>query len=453
MFKLVSIILNNILEQKTTSAKLLNYFIESANIESKDKNNLEAYKQLGEYYINLDNSKSLQYFEKCNNYYSAYPLYSILLNNLKEYEQSQDIFERGVAKGYFDKESYIIYLNTLNKLNVELDKNISRLCKLLQMCFIGFMKGELYFLFEFLTLYKLITYKYFKVNGEMLFKCNIYYEFFQICENFLFTEENKGKVEKIKNVKNLQQSDYLEFLRVYGYLFYMGGNKEKLVEINKDNCNKCEHIFHMILEEKNLDQNLKSFCYIYLSKCLKKKINLMSGFSELGVFFRSMDTDLHKFEKNKKDMFNSINDIINKTSTYKYASSFFFKLGKMYNEGLGVKRNVFKAFSFFKLGAQSDSLGLTIEENIESLYRNKSCKKILDDKDFKAEANRWLDEKIEDKYTDDGCGICYANSPQNIFFPCLHYICCNDCVEMLYKRSKNPSCPFCRHPINHTVKV
>jgi len=322
------------------------------------------------------------------------------------------------------------------------------------MCFIGFMKGDLYFLFEFLNLYKLITYKYFKVNGQSLFKCNIYYEFFQICENFFYEPSVKGKIEKIKNVKILDKAEHRELLKVYGYLWYMGENQNKeAAEITKENCIKCEHVFDMIIEDKSSDDSLKAFCFLYLTRCRKKKINLLSDFTKLGIFFRSIDTELHKYEKSKKDLFKSINDIITNNKSYKYASNIFYLNAKMFNEGFGIKRNVFKAFSYYKLGAQNETLGLCLEENINSLYRNQCCKRKLQDRDFKQEADKWLDEKIENKYTDDGCGVCYSNSPQNIFFPCLHLICCNDCVEMLYKRSKNPKCPFCRHVISHTVKV
>ncbi len=84
-----------------------------------------------------------------------------------------------------------------------------------------------------------------------------------------------------------------------------------------------------------------------------------------------------------------------------------------------------------------------ISYSIYNSTKNVFCKRILDcfvKKDIK----KYLQEhenKIENKFKDEICSICYTNKVSKLFVPCKHSFC-DFCADKLKKNSKK--CPICR---------
>jgi hypothetical protein len=56
-------------------------------------------------------------------------------------------------------------------------------------------------------------------------------------------------------------------------------------------------------------------------------------------------------------------------------------------------------------------------------------------------------------YEDDSvrdCIICMSNEKNTVFATCGHYVCCEECSDVIYKTTRK--CPMCRNKIESVVK-
>ena len=179
------------------------------------------------------------------------------------------------------------------------------------------------------------------------------------------------------------------------------------------------------IEEQN---HIKAIEYLDKGNNITKKVyvkknNEFIKFNIKELMFSRKEITNDELIKAKKDLVKLYNSNIN----LKYQTVDCYIMGDNYFNGITTKKDEFNALNIYHYGHN-----IFCKTIVDCLIRNK-IKKLLNIHDHK------LDNKFKEKI----CYICYMNETNKIFIPCKHNFCSN-CVDMLEKDSK---CPICRSQI------
>ena len=194
--------------------------------------------------------------------------------------------------------------------------------------------------------------------------------------------------------------------RIKGFIYYFGFKNIEVQSMEK----AIEHFEKSSsLSERNFLKKENEY-FIYRAKQILNKAKKIS------------DQEIHEAKvKLGKVCFD------NKFNT-KYNLFDCFILGKIYWEGIGVKRD--------------ESIALMI---FRKTIAKKLCNGIIDAK-IKSQIKDFLkshDHDIVLQYKEKVCSICYDKPPNTVICPCKHSFC-STCVE---KFEENAKCPICRGEI------
>ena len=177
------------------------------------------------------------------------------------------------------------------------------------------------------------------------------------------------------------------------------------------------------LEEQNL---FKAIEYLdkgsnITNKIHEKKICEFIKYKIKEIMFDNQSITYDELIKAKKNLI----EYFYKNLNLKYQIIDCYIIGEDFLEGITTKKDEFISYSIY------------------NSTKNVFCKRILDCF-VKKNIKKYLQEhenKIENKFKDEICSICYTNKVRKLFVPCKHSFC-DFCADKLKKNSKK--CPICR---------
>ena len=428
---------HNIEEEKTNALSLLNYLAD-------EKGHLESHYKLGSLYRreikNLFNNKDLitsyKHFEVCYKlkYYKAYSDFALLLYQDNNINRCKQIMLEGMENGY-PKNLFLYYDIILSTLpDFHSMESISVLKKLLRLLIKDLACGNFFSIFEFIYLHNLI-----KLNYDHNFKLNTNY----IEEIYLIIDKlYKEKASLSDCYKELE----IEIILSLAYLNYIGFH-------GKRNLNFAEELFK---EAFKLGKNYtyKRFCQLYLFKLRKKMFDslvnepLDSTLEDSIILIKKceLDTARSKLTKTKNKLYKLYIESFKSSEMNSYSSSFFFYMGKIFEKGYGVEKNKIVAHHFYDQSFMYKPRNLG-SGSIIIYHQKEKSRIILQNEIFVNIENEIINLKVDSLIASNEkvCEICFSKYKQFIFFPCKHYVCCDECTDKILREMKN--CPLCRTKI------
>ena len=156
-------------------------------------------------------------------------------------------------------------------------------------------------------------------------------------------------------------------------------------------------------------------------KMFMKKLIEFIKYNVKELMYNNKYISIGELNKAKKDLIEFFYNNLN----LKYDIIDNYIIGEDFLEGITRKKDVASAFLIFN-SAQN-----VFTKNIIECFLKKEINKYLKD-------NK---NKIETKFNDEICCICYTNKVSKVFIPCKHYFC-DFCADKLVKELKK--CPVCR---------
>jgi hypothetical protein len=392
-----------------------------------EKGNKEAIYKLACFSISNDKDYAKKLFEelKLYKYYKCYNDYGkFLFEELNEKERALEIFKEGFENGnyYCFFCYYDAFLYTYDMKIFENGKNVEIIKLFLNILINDILIGGLFSYFEFFFLRK-ISLKHFKIDQKIIEEYDIYTV--ELCK-FL---SNIIKPENKKFLDNNFSKDIAEceFNLSYGYLKYLGING--IIEKNLDL--SFSHIKHSFKTSEN--RSYKRFCYSFIYKLRT-------------IFYQNKIIEEKKLLKSGKKLFDLYNISLQEGNLNDFSSSFYYYLAKLYEKGIGTKKDNYYAYIYYYQATQPPIKYLGTG-SIISYYRKYKTDKILLTNQFKMIIDDLNNIKISDDnegYGDGSiCPICYDKKRTCVIIPCKHKFCDN-CMEIL---KENKKCPLCRGKI------
>ena len=208
-------------------------------------------------------------------------------------------------------------------------------------------------------------------------------------------------VKKEKENENIKEDEYYLYT-IKGYMYYFG-----FKDIEEQN------LFKAI---EYLDKGSNTTNKIY-----EKKILEFIKYKIKELMFNNKLISHDELIKAKKELIQYFYQNLN----LKYQIIDCYIIGEDFFEGITRNKDEFIAFLIY------------------NSTKNVFCKRIIDCF-VKKEIKKFLqnhENKIENKFKDEICCICFTNKVNKIFFPCKHRFC-DFCADKLEKNSKK--CPVCR---------
>jgi len=373
--------------------------------------------------------------------------------------------------------NFIYYDLFLSLLDFE--KDYMKLIQLSEILVADILFGNVFSVFDFFFKRKILI-KYFKVQYGQLYNENI---------NDLLEITNKSLTDKEMITENFSGNIvFTELLLSHGFLNYIGANGKidyKLAE-------KC-------LKEsfKNSGNNsYKRFCYSYIFKIRMRRLGykkeksgkhiieaensylknnlIINNFAEknnidnpLELEFKKAYSTLSskeekqlndkkitydgkeivigkKLSETKNKLFKIYNDSIIEGNLQDFSSSYFYFMGKIFENGWGCKLDEITAFCFFIHGRDAKIKNLGTGSVISYYRRFKSIKKLGSEKYEKVKSDlENVKNKISLSLDEKECFICFENEKNTILFPCKHMMCLK-CYDKIKQTAR---CPTCRTKI------
>ena len=398
--------------------------------ELADKGNKEAIYKLACFSKSNNKDYAKKLFEDLRNlkYYKSYNDYGkFLFEQLNEKEKALEIFKEGFENGnYFCFFCYYDgFLYSYDMKMFENGNNIETIKLFLNILINDILIGGLFSYFEFFFLRK-ICLKHFKIDPNIIKEYDIYTKEFCQFLSKIVNPVNKVFLEKYF-AKDISEC---EFKLSYGYLNYLGINGI----IDKDLDKSIS--YYKSSFKKSQNRSYKRFCYSYIYK-LKS------------IFYKEQKNNItiEKLLKSGKKLFDLYNISFQEGNLNDFSSSFFYYLARLYEKGIGTKKDNYYAYIYF-YQATKPPIKYLGTGSIISYYRKYKTDKILFSDRFNDIISQLNNIKItEDNegYGKDGnlCPICYDKKRTSVIIPCRHKFC-DTCMIKLKEISK---CPLCRGKI------
>lgn len=244
-------------------------------------------------------------------------------------------------------------------------------------------------------------------------------------------EENK---EEINNLNNCNCNDYNEISNYE--------NNIKNVCINNDNNemnienNNIHHINHNGSLKATSKNHLSGE---YISKEEEKALE------EKKILYDEKDILIgSKISKTKNKLFKIYNDSIIEGNLQDFSSSYFYFMGKIYENGWGCKQDPITAYCYYIHGRDAKIKSLGTGSVISYYRRFKSLKKLESEKYKNTISSlEHVKSKILNELDEKECFICYENEKNTVLFPCRHMMCFG-CYNQIKDTAR---CPTCRTKI------
>ena len=398
--------------------------------ELADKGNKEAIYKLACFSKSNNKNYAKKLFEDLRNlkYYKAYSDYGkFLFEQLNEKEKALEVFKEGFENGnYFCFFCYYDgFLYSYDMKMFENGNNVEIIKLFLNILINDILIGGIFSYFEFFFLRK-ISLKHFKIDPNIIKEYDIYTKEFCQFLSKIVNPVNKVFLEKYF-AKDISEC---EFKLSYGYLNYLGINGI----IDKDLDKSISYYKSSFKKSEN--RSYKRFCYSYIYK-LKS------------IFYKEQKNNItiEKLLKSGKKLFDLYNISFQEGNLNDFSSSFFYYLARLYEKGIGTKKDNYYAYIYF-YQATKPPIKYLGTGSIISYYRKYKTDKILFSEKFNDIISQLNNIKItEDNegYGNDGilCPICYDKKRTSVIIPCQHKFC-DTCMIKLKEISK---CPLCRGKI------
>ena len=422
-------------EEQAIALSLLEHLAEKGHLESCYKLASIHRRELKTMHNFIDIKTSYKYFEICykSMYYKAYSDFALLLYQDKNIERCKCVLLEGLENGY-PKNFFIFYDITLSTLpDFNSIESIKILKNLLKYLIKDLVCGNFFSIFEYIYLYNMIK---LYSDSEIISKTNYQVELYKILEKLY-----KNKALLPIYYKELE----IEIVLSLAYCNYIGFPGIR-------NFNFSEELFKNAFKLGS-NYSYKRFCYSFVFKIRKKKYNSlvkeMDSIFEKAIYNEKkleLDSCWLKLAKTKHNLHKIYIKSFKINKINEYSSSYFYYLAKIFENGYGVDKNIIVSQHFYQLGYLFKPRNLG-SGSIIAYHRKEKSRIILlsnkfsiiesEIKDIKLKSIEYSNEKI--------CEICCTKEKQLIFFPCKHYVCCDNCAEKIIKEIKN--CPICRTKI------
>jgi len=151
-----------------------------------------------------------------------------------------------------------------------------------------------------------------------------------------------------------------------------------------------------------------------------------------------------KLSKTKNKLFKIYNDSIIEGNLQDFSSSYFYFMGKIFENGWGCKLDELTAYCYYIHGKDAKIKNLGTGSVISYYRRYKSIKKLESERYKKIFSSLELvKNKIFLSLDEKECFICFENEKNTVLFPCKHMICFK-CYDKIKETSR---CPTCRTKI------
>lgn len=391
------------------------------NLESISDSHPEACYKLGCLYYNpihkdiisKDIQKCQKNFEKLfnNNYVKSYCSYYKILEEMKTYDNIEEILVKSKKLKLFSAQFYANYLSREKNLiwyNSE---------KIFKSFYKSLMYGNVISIVICFEIFSQIFMKNSQINQEnqLIDKSFISKYKQQIDSIFQFVKEKRSDETLMKI---LDYDVFILFHQIYSYFYYKG------IKVPK-NIHKAIEILESTFADKKSAKNYRKV-YYYLGKCYNK-----IGDLEKSNFYFKLSFDIY---------------ILLKEFPYHH-----YIVGKIFLKGLpGVlEKDISKCFHFFNMGCN-------YKENfyfINSLYSLKCGNYLSTHRELNENKEYLISQSMNfsiDKFIKEEriCIVCYSNYKQIIFTKCGHNCICYLCFERLNKPEENLlkvwKCPMCQ---------
>ena len=214
-------------------------------------------------------------------------------------------------------------------------------------------------------------------------------------------------------------------------------NDYNKINVNSENKIKIENnLLEKNSNEKTYNRNLTEE---YISKEEEKALE-----EKKLIYFDKEIFIGNKITKTKNKLFKIYNDSIIEGNLQDFSSSYFYFMGKVYENGWGCKPDTITAYCYYLHGKDAKIKSLGTGSIISYYRRFKSVKKL--------EAERYkntisslehVKSKILHELEEKECFICYENEKNTVLFPCKHMMCFG-CYNQIKDTAR---CPTCRAKI------
>ena len=342
--------------------------------------------EIEKYYKEVENKKLYEFYCDYGNY--------LIDKKNKSNQKITELFIIASKEGYLpcNFRAYQCLLNDygFDEIMTDYDKASVLLDYLLDEIVFEFLSMR-----QFILLMGLLI-KYSKFQEKIISKYLVYLKEIYNYINIIFTNKEKN------NEEITSEEEYLYIIRSYFYYFGFEG-------IEKQNLFKA-------IEFLDKGNNITD-------KKFLKKSNEFYRYNVKKLMFSRKFIKNEELIKTKKEMI----EYFYSNENLKYQIVDCYIIGEDYFKGITRKKDEFNAIMVYKYG------------------QNIFCKNIIDCF-IKQKIKKYLNyhrNKLENKFKDDICYICYTFKPDKIFIPCKHNFC-SFCVDKLEKESK---CPICRSQV------
>ncbi len=151
-----------------------------------------------------------------------------------------------------------------------------------------------------------------------------------------------------------------------------------------------------------------------------------------------------KITKTKNKLFKIYNDSIIEGNLQDFSSSYFYFMGKIFENGWGCKQDEITAYCYYIHGKDAKIKSLGTGSVISYYRRFKSVKKLESERYKNAISSLELvKSKILQALDDKECFICFEREKNTVLFPCKHMMCFG-CYNQIKEIAR---CPTCRTKI------
>ena len=317
-----------------------------------DKNDKEKKESL------ISKMYEFYYFLEKNKYYRVFADYGLFLYNiLRKFDEALEIFKEGYENNQYECAYY--YFHAFTKKDNETIYDINNFnsisfINIFQALIDSFIFGEIYSLNNMFDYLIIMTKKYnlfSQLSNKYMPFLN---EIAELCLSFILGDKREENLKKYSpyDTITLKFSAYhaLSLIFMYGLTIKV---KKNLIKAEK--CLK--HAMEVNVYSKPY--------YTRLIYKIRKKL------FELGVF------------EDKNDLINYEHKVLNLYIQYKdhqnYGNSFYYYFGKLYEKGIGTKKNKQIAYSYYQKGCGSL---IFLEDNFIIVYKRYLSLKKVNSKDF-----------------------------------------------------------------------
>ena len=269
-----------------------------------------------------------------NKYYKAYAEYGYFLyNEMRIFDKALQIFEEGYKNNQIDCALYYFCAFTKSENQKIYDKNnfdYDKFTNILQPLIDSFIIGESYSLTNIFDFFHIVGKKY-NLTSKLTSKyMNYLNEIAELC--LKFTDKEKGD-EYCKRFSPLEP----ECLKNESYkalsTIYMHGLTKKV----RKNLIKAENCLNKILTNKENEYSHPFYTRL--------KYKIQKNLFNLGVI--DEPDELITLEKKVFNLYEKYKDYEN------YGNSYYYYFGKIYEKGIGVKKDDEMAYFYYQKGCNS----------------------------------------------------------------------------------------------------